>query len=70
LGSFLFGRFVTFFFFKKPLIRNGKKGKMNEPEFLKVISGDTVLFGKYEITKVLSFVGGQETQHALYFSNL
>ena len=31
---------------------------MNEPEFLIVKSGDTVLVGKDEIAKVLSFVGG------------
>ena len=32
---------------------------MNEPEFLKVKPGDTVLVGKDEIAKVLSFVGGE-----------
>ena len=31
---------------------------MNEPEFLKVKPGDTVLVGENEIAKVLSFVGG------------
>ena len=31
---------------------------MNEPVFLKVKPGDTVLVGKEEIAKVLSFVGG------------
>ena len=31
---------------------------MNEPEFLKVKPGDTVLVGKDEIAKDLSFVGG------------
>ena len=31
---------------------------MNEPEFLKVNPGDTVLVGEDEIAKVLSFVGG------------
>ena len=31
---------------------------MNEPEFLKVKPGDTVLVGEDEIAKVLSFVGG------------
>ena len=36
----------------------GTKIKMNEPEFLKVKLGDTVLVGKDEIAKVLSFVGG------------
>jgi len=36
----------------------GTKIKMNEPEFLKVKPGDTVLVGKDEIAKVLSFVGG------------
>ena len=36
----------------------GTKKKMNEPEFLKVKPGDTVLVGKDEIAKVLSFVGG------------
>ena len=35
---------------------------MNEPEFLKVKPGDTVLVGEDEIAKVLSFVGGEETQ--------
>ena len=36
----------------------GRRKKMNEPEFLKVKPGDTVLVGKDEIAKVLSFVGG------------
>ena len=40
---------------------------MNEPEFLKVELGDTVLVGEDEIAKVLSFVGGQETQRPLHF---
>ena len=31
---------------------------MNEPEFVKVKLGDTVLFGENEIAKVLSFVEG------------
>ena len=31
---------------------------MNEPKFLKVKPGDTVLVGEDEIVKVLSFVGG------------
>ena len=31
---------------------------MNEPEFQKVKPGDTVLVGKDEIVKVLSFAGG------------
>ena len=31
---------------------------MNEPEFLTVLPGDTVLVGKDEIAKVFSFVGG------------
>ena len=31
---------------------------MNEPEFLKVELGETVLVGEDEIAKVLSFVGG------------
>ena len=31
---------------------------MNETEFLKVKSGDTVLIGKDKIVKVLSFVSG------------
>ena len=31
---------------------------MNEPVFLKVKPGDTVLVGENEIAKVLSFVGG------------
>ena len=31
---------------------------MNEPEFLKVKPGDTVLIGEKEIVKVISFVGG------------
>ena len=35
---------------------------MNEPEFLKVKPGDTVLVGKDEIAKVLSFVGGAKDQ--------
>ena len=36
----------------------GTRIKMNEPEFLKVKPVDTVLVGKDEIAKVLSFVGG------------
>tara|TARA_Y100001968_G_scaffold22337_1_gene17638 strand:- start:301 stop:510 length:210 start_codon:yes stop_codon:yes gene_type:complete len=31
---------------------------LNEPEFLKVKVGDTVLIGQDEIAKVLTFVGG------------
>ena len=31
---------------------------MNDPEFLKVKPGDTVLVGEDEIAEVLSFVGG------------
>ena len=31
---------------------------MNQPEFLKVKPGDTVLIGENEIAKVLSYVGG------------
>ena len=31
---------------------------MNDPEFIKVKLGDTVLVGENEIAKVLSFVGG------------
>ena len=31
---------------------------MNEPEFLKVKPGDTVLIGENEIAIVLSYVGG------------
>ena len=40
---------------------------MNEPEFLKVKPGDTVLVGKDEITKVLSFVGGARDQDSPTF---
>ena len=36
----------------------GTRIMMNEPEFLKVKPGDTVLVRKDEIAKVLSFVGG------------
>ena len=39
----------------------GTRIKMNEPEFLKVKPGDTVLVGKDEIAKDLSFVVMQET---------
>tara|TARA_Y100001968_G_scaffold297431_1_gene306355 strand:- start:249 stop:485 length:237 start_codon:yes stop_codon:yes gene_type:complete len=31
---------------------------LNEPEFLKVKAGDTVLIGEDEIAKVLTFIGG------------
>ena len=41
-----------------------KKEKMNKPEFLKVKPGNTVLVGKYEIAKVLSFVGGARDPEA------
>ena len=34
--------------------------ELNEPEFLKVKAGDTVLIGEDEIAKVLTFIGGQE----------
>ena len=37
---------------------------MNEPEFLKVKPGDTVLVGEDEIAKVLSFVGGARDPNA------
>ena len=40
---------------------------MNEPEFLKVKPGDTVLIGKDEIAKVLSFVGGAKNQILQHF---
>ena len=40
----------------------GTKKKMNEPEFLKVKPGDTVLVGKDGIAKGLSFVGGVRDQ--------
>ena len=43
LGSFFFGRLVTFFFPQNPLIRQGKKAKINKPEYLKIKSWDTVL---------------------------
>ena len=32
--------------------------ELNEPEFLKVKAGDTVLIGEDEIAKVLTFIGG------------
>ena len=38
---------------------------MNEPEFLKVKPGDTVLVGEDEIAKVISFVGGARDPDAL-----
>ena len=38
---------------------------MNEPEFLKVKPGDTVLVGEDEIAKVLPFVGGARDPYAL-----
>ena len=31
---------------------------MNEPDFLKVKAGDTILIGEDEIAKVLTFIGG------------
>ena len=37
---------------------------MNEPEFLKVKLGDTVLVREDEIAKVLSFVGGARDSDA------
>ena len=37
---------------------------MNEPEFLKVNPGDTVLVGEDEIVKGLSFVGGARDPYA------
>ena len=40
---------------------------MNEPEFLKVKPADTVLVGKDEIARVLSFVGGVRDPDALTF---
>ena len=36
----------------------------NEPEFLKVKAGDTVLIGENEIAKVLTFVGGSRDPDA------
>ena len=37
---------------------------LNEPEFLKVKAGDTVLIGKGEIAKVLTFIGGSRDPDA------
>ena len=42
----------------------GTRINMNEPEFLKVKPGDTVLVGEDEIAKVLSFVGGARNPDA------
>ena len=53
LGSFFFGRLVMFFFQENPLIRNMKKKKKNESEFLKLKLGDNVFVGQDEIAKVL-----------------
>ena len=64
LGSFFFGRLLTFFFPKNPLIRNGKREKMNESEFLKVKLGDTILMGEDEIVKNHACVGGENEIHA------
>ena len=36
----------------------------NEPEFLKVKAGDTVLIGENEIAKVLTFIGGSRDPDA------
>ena len=46
---------------------------MNEPEFLKVKLGETVLAGEDEIAKVLSFIGGARypNAHTLFqFANV
>ena len=43
LGSFFFGRLVTFFFPQNPIIRQVKKAKINQPEYLTIKSWDTVL---------------------------
>ena len=43
------------------------KIKMNEPQILKVKPGYTVLVGKDEIAKVLSFVGGAKNQIPQHF---
>ena len=48
-------------------MRNGKKKKINEPEFLKVKLGHNVLAGEDEIGKVLSFVAGARDPDALHF---
>ena len=40
---------------------------MNEPEFLIVKPGDTVLVGEDEIAKVLSFVGGARDRDDPHF---
>ena len=37
---------------------------MNEPKFLKVKPGDTVLVGEAEIGKVLTFIGGSQEPDA------
>ena len=37
---------------------------MNEPEFLKVKPGDTVLVGDNEIAKVISYIGGARNPKA------
>ena len=38
---------------------------MNEPEFLKVKAGDTILIGEDEIAKVLTFIGGARDPDSL-----
>ena len=37
---------------------------LNEPEFLKVKTGDTVLIGEDEIAKILTFIGGSRDPDA------
>ena len=37
---------------------------MNEPDFLKVKAGDTILIGEDEIAKVLTFIGGSRDPDA------
>ncbi len=37
---------------------------MDEPLFLKVKPGDTVLYEKDQIGKILAFIGGSEDPHA------
>ena len=38
--------------------------EFNDPEFLKVKAGDTVLIGEDEIAKVLTFIGGSRDPDA------
>ena len=61
LGSFFFGRLVTFFFPKNPLIKNGKKEKDEWACISNIYLEILFLLEKMRIQKFSHMLDGQET---------